>query len=173
MTGRGPEVATLTFESNSPLKDVVINPDNKLAMLKEPLPEISAKATAALAYGWETDEEQPLEVFEAVKSEKITKASFWYYLGADLYYGEHYAYALECFEKALQLGTSKAMKFVTPVWIGVIKDITGKREEALQYYREALKNDTGESYNYRSFKIFINRQWIEDRLKQPFVRPAK
>ena len=43
-TDRNLEIINMKFHSRSGLKEVVLNPENKLAMLQDPLPEISEEA---------------------------------------------------------------------------------------------------------------------------------
>ena len=54
------------------------------------------------------------------------------------------------------------------VWMGHLKDLSGKREEALKYYNEALKHDTGRTMQHDQYGMRISRQWVEERLKTPF-----
>jgi hypothetical protein len=53
--------------------------------------------------------------------------------------------------------------------MGLLKDLMGKRPEALRYYQEALKFDTGESMRHEQFRIQMDKKWLEDRLKKPFI----
>ncbi|OGD24513.1 MAG: hypothetical protein A2Y69_13425 [Candidatus Aminicenantes bacterium RBG_13_59_9] len=55
-------------------------------------------------------------------------------------------------------------------WMGLLKDLLGRRPEALTYYREALRFDTGQSMRFDQFKIRMDKDWLEERLKKPFVR---
>jgi len=57
--------------------------------------------------------------------------------------------------------------------MGIIKDLLGEREEALVYYKEALKYDTEESFRLPWSRTRIDRQWIEERLKTPFKLKMK
>ena len=56
------------------------------------------------------------------------------------------------------------------VWMGIIKDLLGEREAALGFYREALKNDTGQTLQHDQYGLRIGKAWVEERLKTPFKR---
>ena len=53
--------------------------------------------------------------------------------------------------------------------MGLLKDLLGQRSEALMYYQEALGFDTGESVRLGPLEIRMDKKWVEERLKQPFV----
>jgi len=51
-TDRNLETSTLAFKSKTKLKEAVLNPEHKLAMLDKPLSEISEEAAEMLSLGW-------------------------------------------------------------------------------------------------------------------------
>jgi tetratricopeptide (TPR) repeat protein len=165
-TYRNLEIQDLTFTSESKLKDAVIDPEHKLAMLKEPLAEISDEAAEMLALGWSL-EDSP-EIYKKLKEEKITNSDMLYQLGMGLYEFEDYPEAFDCFQKIAGLQTDKKTKFAAYCWLGLLEDIMGERTEALGYYRQALTYDTGESMSHSWLRITMNKAWVEDRLKTPF-----
>jgi tetratricopeptide (TPR) repeat protein len=165
-TDRSLERDILTFRSKSKLKEAVLDPEHKLAMLEEPLPEISEGAAEMMALGW-SFEDSP-EVFEEIKEENIQDSNIWYRLGMGLYEYEHIPEAFRCFQKVFALETDRKAKFAAQGWLGLLKDLIGEREEALGHYREALKYDTGESMEHGWLRIRMDRKWVEKRLKTPF-----
>ncbi|MGD2088704.1 MAG: tetratricopeptide repeat protein [Candidatus Aminicenantes bacterium] len=60
------------------------------------------------------------------------------------------------------------VKFEVLAFLGILEDLLGNRQKALSYYREALVNDTGETFNYRWLKTKIHGKWLEERLQSPF-----
>jgi len=166
-TNRKLEVTEWTFPSKAALKDVVLDPEGKLAMLEEPLPEISEKAAERLAFGWRP-EDAP-EVFEMVKDEGIRNADIWYRLGMDLYERDLLDASFRCFEKVAGLSGDALTRFAAWGWLGLLKDLMGDREEALEFYRKALRADTGKSMGHAGLRITMNRKWVEERLKTPFT----
>lgn len=171
LTSRNLEVSILTFRSAARLKKAVLNPEKKLAMLENPLPEISNKAAEVVSVGWDTEDSH--EVYQKIIDEDIPSTSIWYSLGMDLYEVEHFPEAFHCFKKMSELGTSVFAGFVSLSCMGILKDLLGEREEALVYYKEALKYDTEDSFRLPRLRTRIDRQWIEERLKTPFKLKEK
>lgn len=165
-TDRSLETSVLTFTSRSSLKEAIIDPEHKLAMLEEPLSEISDKAAEMLSLGWSI-EDSP-EIYKILKDEKITNSDILYRAGLGLYEFEDYAAAFDCFRKIADLRTDPETRFAAYGWQGLLKDILGDRDEAQRYYRQALDHDTGESISHSWLRIVMNRQWVEERLKTPF-----
>jgi tetratricopeptide (TPR) repeat protein len=165
-TDRLLDVNVLTFRSKAKLKEAVLDPEKKLAMLDKPLPPISAQAAERLALGWE-GKDSPA-VYKDVKDEGIQNSRLWYWLGMHLFELGQYAESADCFGKVSGLNPDGLEKFAALGWMGLLNDLLGKRFEALKYYQEALKFDTGESMRHDHFKIILDKKWFEDRLKKPF-----
>jgi tetratricopeptide (TPR) repeat protein len=170
VTERGLDTDILTFESKSRLKDAVLDPERKLAMLDEPLPEISKEAARALAHGW--SEENCVAVYQAIKSEHISSSDIWYRLGAQLYGKDQYEASADCFEKVAALEKDGLDKFAALGWLGLLADLRGRRAEAVAGYREALKYDTGQTVRHDQFRLTMDKKWLEARLKKPFTKTA-
>jgi len=168
---RNLEVSFLTFRSGARLKKAVLDPEKKLAMLENPLPEISNKAAEIISVGWDTKDSR--EVYQKIKDEDIASTGIWYRLGMHLYERKDFAEAFHCFKKVSELGTSVFAGFASLSCMGIIKDLLGEREEALVYYKEALKYDTEESFRLPWSRTRIDSQWIEERLKTPFKLKKK
>jgi tetratricopeptide (TPR) repeat protein len=165
-TDRNLEIQELRFTSKSGLKEAVIDPEHKLAMLSEPLAEISEEAAEMLALGWSL-EDSP-EIYGKIKEENIRNTDMLYQIGMGLYEFEDYREAFDCFQKIASLTTDGKTKFAAFGWLGLLKDILGERQEALGYYRKALDLDTGESMSHSWLRINMNKEWVEERLKSPF-----
>lgn len=163
---RNLEVQELTFRSRTKLEDAVIDPEHKLAMLKEPLAEISDEAAEMLALGFSSADS--FEIYQKIKDEKIADANMLYRLGMGLYEFEYYPEAFDCFRKIANLETDEITKFAAYGWMGLLKDILGERKEALGYYRQALAHDTGETMYHSWLRIDMDRDWVEERLETPF-----
>jgi len=168
---RNLEVSVLTFRSGARLKKAVLDPEKKLAMLENPLPKISNKAAEIISVGWDTKDSR--EVYQKIKDEDIASTGIWYRLGMHLYERKDFAEAFHCFKKVSELGTSVFAGFASLSCMGIIKDLLGEREEALVYYKEALKYDTEESFRLPWSRTRIDSQWIEERLKTPFKLKKK
>ncbi len=160
------DVNVLTFKSKTKLKEAVLDPEKKLAMLDKPVSPISPEAAEMLALGWEAKDSPA--VYKAVKDAGIENRVTWYRLGMDLFELGQYPESFNCFEKVSGLQKDGLEKFASLGWMGLLKDLLGKRTEALTYYREALKFDTGQSMRHDQFRIRMDKPWLEDRLKKPF-----
>lgn len=171
LTNRNLEADVLTFRSGARLEKAVLDPEKKLAMLENPLPKISNKAAEVISVGW--DAKDSYEVYQKIKDEDIASTGIWYRLGMHLYEKKHFNEAFHCFKKVSELGTSVFAGFASLSCMGIIKDLLGEREEALVYYKEALKYDTEESFRLPWSRTRIDRQWIEERLKTPFKLKMK
>lgn len=169
-TNRHFKVNTLRFESQSKLKEAIQDPDKKLAMLKKPLailPEELPEMIQQLP--WSGAGEDALKLFETAKSLKLDDADSWYKLGLALFDGSYYKEAFDALQRpTAEIKLSKLRHFVSLVWMGHLKDLMGKREEALKYYKEALKHDPGGTMQHDQWGLKINRKWVEERLKTPF-----
>jgi tetratricopeptide (TPR) repeat protein len=165
-TDRSIEVDVLVFRSDAKLKEAVLNPDHKLAMLNEPLGEISEEAAELLALGGGL--ENSLEAYHVLKEENIPNSTLWYRLGMGLYESEHYPEAFDSFQKVFSLATDEITRFAAQGWLGLLEDLMGEREEAIAHYREALNHDTGEPMGHSWLRITMDRKWVEERLKTPF-----
>jgi tetratricopeptide (TPR) repeat protein len=86
-----------------------------------------------------------------------------------LYEFEEYQEAFDCFQKIADLPTDKITKFAAFGWLGLLKDILGKRQEAIGYYKRALDYDTGDFMTHSQFRMRIDRGWVEKRLETPFT----
>ncbi len=163
---RNLDMQELTFTSQSELKEAIIDPEHKLAMLDEPLAEISDEALEMLSLGWST--ENSPEIYQKIKEENVKNSDMLYRIGIGLYEYENYSQAFDCFRRISKLETDADTKFASFGWLGLLKDIMGNRAEALEYYQKALDHDTGETMSHSWLRINMNKEWLEERLKTPF-----
>jgi tetratricopeptide (TPR) repeat protein len=161
-------VTPLTFAGKTKLKEVILNPDGRLAMVKRPVAKISAVAAARLSDGW-VSASAP-ELYVVLKREPIDSPEIWYRLGTDLYNRERLAEALDCFTRIDSLETGRLTAFAAHAWRGLIEDLRGNRAAALEQYKGALAMDSGETMSHSRPRLKIDRAWVEDRLKKPFQR---
>ena len=166
-TDRNLEIHELTFTSQSRLKEAVIDPEHKLAMLELPLADISEEAAEMLSLGWSL-EDSP-EIYNKVKEEISTNSDMLYQIGMGLYEYESYPEAFDCFQKIVNLQVDKKTRYASLGWMGLLKDIMGERREALDFYRQALDHDPGEAVSHSWLRLRMNREWLAERLKTPFT----
>ena len=168
-TNRLLDINYLRFESKSNLKEAILNPDKKLAMLDStltPFPDELYDLITQLPYTGAG--EAALKAFQQAKDLKLAFADPWFKLGMTLFDGGYFTESFEAFKKNTELNPSEIYYFTSLVWLGHLKDLMEQREEALKYYNDALKNDTGRTMRHDQYGLKINRQWVEERLKTPF-----
>jgi tetratricopeptide (TPR) repeat protein len=135
-TDRLLDVNILTFRSKAKLKQAVLDPENKLARLDRPLAPVSPEAAETFALGWEA-KDSPF-VYAEIKDDDIQKGDIWYRLGMDLFEIGRYPESFDCFRRVSSLQGEGLEKFSALGWMGLLKDLLGKRPEALKYYQRAL-----------------------------------
>ena len=121
---------------------------------------------------WKQPGKGSLELFKEAKQLQSSDADMWFILGLALYDGKHYSEALEAFDEAVKLQKDKPSRFAYAriVWQGHILDLLGRRNEAIERYKEGLKRYSGDRVQHDQWGIWIDRKWIEERLKTPFDR---
>ena len=161
----------LTFESSSELVEVVLNPENRFAMLETPLDETLDEIVRRIReLPYVGAGEDAFVLFEKALELNLDNANLWFKLGMALYDGEYYQESFVAFEKVLALNPTQNYHFASEVWMGHLKDLSGEREEALKHYDEALKHSEGAGMMHSQYNMILNRQWVEERLKTPFSR---
>jgi tetratricopeptide (TPR) repeat protein len=166
MTDRTNVLDTLVFDSRAKLKDAVLDPERRLALIAKPFPEIPPEAATSLAWG--LDAAKSLEVYQALRGVPVETANLWYRLGLNLYKTDHDAETADCFEK-VAADADPDFRYLGAAWLGLIEDLRGNRDRALQHYRDALALDKGQSFKYENFHFQVNRQWLEARLQTPYT----
>ncbi len=163
-------VCRVRLESLSKLKEARLDPEGRLPLLAEALPKTAVELEDAVAaLDWSGTGEAALAIFKNPETAKITNARTFFKLGLLLFDGGSYAESGEAFQKCGALNTDKFNLFAVNVWLGHLKDLLGEREKALEFYREALKFDTGQTMRHDQWGLRIDRAWVEGRLKTPFA----
>ncbi len=171
-TDRLLDLNELTFVSAAPLERVQVDPRDELAMATPPRPAMDLGVGRAIqGLPWTGSGSEALKLFPQAQEEKLEDAGSWAKLGMTLYDGEHYAQALEAFERAVEYAHEAGTAgFVALVWQGQVLDLLGRREEAIQRYETALENDTGGTVRHDQYGLRLNRAWVLKKLRTPFRR---
>ncbi len=168
-TDRLARVNVLRFKSPAALKDMQLDPEGRLALLKERVPRTAEElAESVQALDWTGTGEAALEIFKRPEAAEIKNSRIWFKLGMLLYDGRYYAESLEALGKSGELDRSDFNLFVVLTWQGQIKDLLGERDKAIAFYKEALKHDSGQTMRHDQYGLQINKAWVEERLKTPF-----
>jgi len=164
----------LNFDSRSPLKEVIIDPDKRLAMISS-LPPMAIEKDLIKkirALPWIGAGKKALVVFEDIKKVDIKSADTWFVLGMRLFDGKYYEEAQVAFKKAVALTKdSSQFKSMYLVWVGHIYDLQDNgRKNAIDCYEKAMKVYKGNNIRHDQYGIVINKVWLNERLKKPFTR---
>jgi len=163
------KINNLHFESKSKLKEVVLDPDKDLAMVETPIPLVLEElADKIQQMPWSGSGQAALDSYKKAIDLNLADMRLWFKLGLLLFDGGCYKESLASLQRVTELKPSELIHFTALVWIGHLKDIEGNREEAVKYYNEALKHDSGETMRHDQWGIQINKAWVEERLKTPF-----
>lgn len=163
----------LRFRSTAQMKKATIDPDKNLALInlmtKAPVSNLSMEISG-LSYTGSGD--KAFDLFPKALEADLADISCWRKLGMTLYDGYHYEEALKAFRIAADLSKKQRdpWLFVYLTWQGHILDLENRREEAINVYKKALVAETGRTMQHNQYGMFINRQWIEKRLKLPLER---
>ncbi len=159
------------FESRSKMADAVLDPDGRLAVVKEPPPKTAADLAEAIEnLDWTGTSEAALAIVKRPEAKEIRDAHAWFKLGLLLYDGGRNAESFEAFKRCGELDASDQNLFGALVWMGITKDAQGDRAAAVPFFTEALKHDTGQTLQHDQYGLRINKAWVEERLKTPFKR---
>jgi tetratricopeptide (TPR) repeat protein len=181
----------LTFTAKSPVKEVTLNPGNAYAMIGKPprkKPGRSELRTLAeyrralkdkplvkkirLAMGNYTPEDckKVAAYFELALQLDVVDVGAWHLLGIALYDGERYQEAVKAFERMARY--ARGEKGAAYVWMGQLYDLLGERKKAVVYYNKALLAGVPH-YQYGQYKIMMTPAYVEQLLKNPFVRRVR
>lgn len=160
----------LFFRSEAGLKEVILDPFKRLAMLDEPLPvnlEELSDRVKELSYSGSWN--QGIELYKKALVLDCPDYEIWFKLGMIVFEGGYFEEAFNCFEKMRKIDTPEVYEWVAVVWQGNIRDAQGRREEAVEFYREALGMAEGKPViKHDQFGIQTSREWIEQRLASPY-----
>lgn len=159
----------LTFRAKARLKEAVIEPDSAVAMAAAPSAAVRDLGAKVRDLPWTGAGESALAAYRQALDVKLEDSPILFKLALTLYDGHHYREALDVLMK-LEPSDEAGMRFAGLVWQGHVLDLLGHRAEALGRYEDALKVPGSPSMQHGQYKLTIDKQWVEERLKSPFVR---
>lgn len=158
----------LRFIATSPLKSVAIEPEVAVVLVTAPSQAQHELMDRISQIPWSGAGQAALDAYPKARNLKIHDANSWAKLGLLLYDAHAYPEALEAMTEAAR-GDS-IWRFAALVWQGHLLDLLGRRPEALARYQEALKIPGSPTMRHDQFHLVLNKAWVEERLKTPFVR---
>ncbi|MHC4120727.1 MAG: hypothetical protein ACYSWO_24815 [Planctomycetota bacterium] len=169
-TNRLRKVDTIYFESQSPLKDVQLDPEQALPLVVPPPPMTAEQLSQAVQdLPWVGAGKRALDVFHEAKKSGLADPDSRFKLALTLYDGKYYEQALDAFSEAQAQAKDDPLRaFVALAWQG---DLLGQRDEALKCYNEALEKSAKPEIALGPYGIeLLNREWVQKRLAEPFRR---
>jgi tetratricopeptide (TPR) repeat protein len=118
---------------------------------------------------WRREGKTPLLIHQKAADLVIGQPRFWFKLALLLFDSGYYPEAFAAFERTAELADSELYRFAAYIWMGHLKDLMKDRAAALGYYRQALEHDTGRTMQHGQYRMYLNREWVEKRLRTPFV----
>jgi hypothetical protein len=114
------------------------------------------------------DDGKSLERYSLLESNPIDEMAVLFKLASQLFTGKHYNEA-EHISKHIYSKKDGVWYWVSCIWLGLICDITNKREQAIDYYKELLSviPDNFKA-NFSQLKLDIDKYWLEQRLNTPY-----
>jgi hypothetical protein len=112
-------VSEVTFESESPLREVVLDPEEVLALLETPPKPTEQEVGREISeMRWTGVKEKARELFARARECELSVAGLWAKLGLALYDGAYYAEALEAFHRTAEWSEEVTWRVVGWVWQG-------------------------------------------------------
>ncbi len=171
-TDRLSRAAVLRFRSRAPLKEVILDPEHRLGLVRESVPRTAAEIEESIdALEWTGTGEAALDFLRRPETTGIKTPRAWFKLGMLLFDGRYYAEACEAFKKSRELASQKRDVFNALIWMGNIQDLLGNRAAAVSHFKEALglNPDPDWTLQHDQYNLRINKAWVEERLKTPFA----
>ncbi len=163
------------FESQAALKQARLDPENALALIVPPPLVTEKKLRKEIRkLSWTGAGEQALEIFKKTSEVQLSQTRDWLKLGLMLYDGKYYDESLKAFQALQEYSEEKSADYyIAKVWQGHNLDLLGKRDEALECYKEALKCEKKDDWvRHDQYGMKINHNWVKQRIEKPFVRDA-
>jgi tetratricopeptide (TPR) repeat protein len=112
---------------------------------------------------------EALVLFQQALAGSVKDEGAWIRLAMALYDGRHYLEALTAFGVS-EKSEEPVLHFMGLVWQGHILDLLGKRPEAVEKYKAALKIPGTPRMKHDQYGMTIDKQWVEERLRAAFTR---
>lgn len=164
---------TLEWRGQTPLKEIVIDPDREFPLvMPPPVPEHQELISRVINLPWTGAGDTVLALYEQALKLNVKDENVLLKLWMMLYDGQFYEKALDACRRAATEyeGTNKFRYFVSLTWQGILLDLLGRREEAVGRYREALSVAGNAKIQHSQYNMVIDRAFVEQCLKEPFVR---
>lgn len=167
----------LTFSAASKYTKIIFDPFEAYAMksaenkYKEDCAELLIENIKDTEY---TDPyDLSLGYYERCKKFNIDDSRTLSLLRMQLFDSRHYSESISVCEDIINNKNNSSYDFASAYhWIGLCRDMLGERGKAVEAYKKALSfEDIQFGDRHDQFGIHVTREWIQERISSPFVRP--
>jgi len=172
-TDRFLDECSLVFMSKAPLKEIKLDAKDELPLIIPPPVHETAQLKKDIRnLQWTGQGDKALQIYTNNKDIDLEDTGLLFKLGMCLYDGEHYKESLQIFRKCADFSRENKSNslFCHLTWQGHVLDLLNRRDEALKCYEEALRHCGSRTVRHDQYRMRTNRDWIEQRLKEPFQR---
>jgi tetratricopeptide (TPR) repeat protein len=157
----------LHFNIKSEDVEITLNTDDRLLIQTKKEDYTLTKEIEKAGY---VDDGKSLERYGLFKSQPIKESEVLFKLASQLFIGKHYNEA-EDVNKSIYLSDNGVWRMVSCLWLGLIADITGKREKAIEYYNELLSifPDDVPGFNFSQIDLTVDKDWLKQHLNTPYI----
>ena len=145
-------------------------------LLPPPVPQdLLELSDRALALPYLDARDEALQVYAEANRQSLPYYHVWFDLGIRLFGSGCYEEAREAFGRSIELPAlpgliHKNTIYLAHAWQGMMLDLLGRREEALEAYGKALANPGRWASNMQAYNLRVDKPFIEERLKTSFER---
>ena len=170
-SNRMKDLQVLEVKGKTAVKEVMLDPDNLMAMLKELPPRSLNKLKMDIRKAYrKSDAVTDLDLYNDAVKLKLADKRPLLYLGMLLYGGEKYQQAIEIFKVRESVAEGESDHFLNNAWLGLLHDLTGKRDLAIRHYQISLKNSENRKMQHGQYKLLLDQEWLKKRLEEPYKR---
>ena len=158
---------TIHFNISPNSAEITLNTDDRLLVQTEKV-LLNPLITEIEKAGYE-DDGKSLERYGLLQSNPVNEPNILFKLASQLFTGKHYNEA-ELISKQIYSTKEGVCYWVSCIWLGLICDLTNKREQAIEYYKELLDiipNDF--KANFSQINLDVDKNWLEQRLNTPYI----
>jgi len=170
ITNRMSNSCIVKFTSNSRLTGATIDPSGVLANLREDIvPEDEQIIDMIRSLSLSNSNYDSYRVFTLARESDHPEdiGDDWFRLGLSLFDAGYMFRSELSFQQGIAYGEDRT-KFLSYTWMGILSDINGSRENAKEYYRKALEMDGDYPTSHSQYNLRINREWLKERISEPF-----
>jgi len=153
------------FDTNSTIDEINLNPNGDTLLQ---IGKTDNRLLIEIEKAGYEDDGKSLERYNALYSSSIEDLDILFKLASQLFTGKHYNES-EIVLKMLYECESHIWHMISCIWLGLIMDIIGKREQAISYYKELLDIFPDEKFNFSQINLDVDRNWLNERLATPYT----